>query len=638
MKKLLPLVAFLALGSFTSQAESEVSPIEKIPFTMISHVSPNGEWAVSCGDGTFYVINLNTEDVYTSEGDDDQFLNAGYGNAISDNGVVVGSMENSGGAAYWQITPENPDGAWNLLPVLSTASNAAHGITPDGSRIVGYSMNSGVSYYDDGVVLSVPLLWQLNEDGEYDMIKLPYPTTDFTGRTPQYVIALAISDDGKRIIGQVTDNAGFVHSPIVYNEQADGSWTFEYVNPELQTAGLQFPEWPGEYSGPSYPYYTSFMSEEEQAAYEEAQSNWSYSSGEKYPVATDYMTEDEIAAYNQAKDEYNEAYGAYSALTGAFYDVYYQALEEGLGDVLMNSVAISNDGHYYAATKATGDYFSGYSYTPLRFDLNTGDYKIYSNATASPTYVNNEGAMLGCTAGLDGYTRFAWVKPADDDQWTRLPQFVAQHNTAAADWMFDNLSTNYIKGYASSGDDDDDWGMLLSHKADGVDDSFGGYGGDDDFGGFGGDDNFGGGDDSGSSLDPGDWEEDGYIWSNDVFDGLPMANKDMSVITTWEINGYSENDDDYEYSLIIRLPELSGVKSIATTPAKSLSVKASRDGVITINGDAAKLEVFSIAGNKVLSISSPSATTKTNLTAGMYLIKATAANGKSTVTKAVIAK
>lgn len=612
MKRLLPFVALLALGGSVAQATNNV---EKVSGAMLSRISPSGEWAVSCGDGSFYVLNLKTDDVYSSEFDDDNydaFPEAGYGSSVSDNGIVVGSITYNGTAAYWAITDDAPEGEWFELPVLNTSGSSAHAITPDGSRIVGYSYRPSSSFGSDGIGC-VPLLWQRDDDGTYQLVELPYPDKDIFGRTPQYIIPLGISEDGKRIIGQVTEFAGFIHSAIVFDEQADGTWSYSYVHPEMQNMGLEFPEWPGDYDGPSYPSKETYMSDEELAAYNEATSNWSY--GQSWPKYDDYMTEEEIAAYNAAYEEYQTSYSEWSDKAEAFYDVYYEAYDTGLGDLLMNQIALSGNGRYIAATKAAGDFWSGYSYSPVTFDLLKGDAKIYTDSDASLTYVNDYGAMLGVTTALDGYSRFAWVKPAGSDEFVRLPSYIRQFDAESADWLADNLTNSYIIGFNYGGDDGDDWDLLSRRKSEELDDDL--------------DDNFGVG---------GDSEDDGYLYAEEIFDGLPVANKDMTKIVTWEINGYTDNYDDYIYSLIISLPEAAGVKNISTTPAKQLTVKTSRDGVITINGDASKLEVFSLAGNKVLSIDAPSSTVKTGLNSGLYLVRATDANGKTTVSKAVIAK
>lgn len=611
MKKILLLMGGALLGSATiAQAETP----EKIAGAMLSRISANGEWAVSCGDGSFSVYNLKTGDIYTAEVDEDDynaFYEAGYGNPVSDNGIVVGSTTYTGGAAYWHITDDAPEGEWVLLPVLDESTSCAHGITPDGSRIVGTSARPGVSYGDDAVH-SVPLLWQRNAEGTYDMVELPYPTVDFTGkRVPQYIITHAISEDGTKIFGQVTDYAGFMHTQIVYNEQADGSWTYEYLHPELQTLGYTFPDWEP-YTGPSYPQQTDFMSDDEKEAYDDACDAWDYYSGDSYPVVTDFMTEEEIAAYNAAMAEYKEAHEAWEEIDDAFTDVYWQVYDEGAPDFLMNTLAMSSNGQYAVASKGEGDYWSGYTYTPYLFNLATGEYTIYATesddetsgddtttgdddddyldddfgvgSTSSNTLsicanaVSNNGDILGATTCLDGYLRLSWIKPANGEEFVRLHDYMATVDADAAEWM-----EIYLPGDVIVGVDDDTYE---------------------------------------------------YEYAEELLDGLPVCDANMKTIVSWVYNMFAEDYDDYQYSLVFRLPETSGIQSVAAATDKSFSVKASRNGEITINGDAKLLEVFDLTGKSVYKNNAPTATVNTNLNAGIYLVKATATNGKTAIVKA----
>jgi hypothetical protein len=644
MKKLLPLMsAALLCGSF---AQAGVT-LTKEAGLMLSHISPNGEWAVSCGDGNFYLVNLKTDEYYEPEADEsnsDLFYEAGYGNPISNDGIVVGSTTYNGQAAYYVYGADG--GQWIDLPALS-ATSCAHGITPDGSRIVGYSMRSGTTYGDDAVI-TVPLLWQRNDAGSYEMVELPYPTLDFTGiRTPQYVIALAISADGHQIAGQVTDYAGWFHSPILFTEDNDGNWSYRYLAKQTQTLGKEFPEW-HPYDGPSYPQIETYLSDEETVAYEEAYQAWKDSGyTTTYPQYKDYMTEEEYAQYTADIETYKAAYNEWSEMNDAFYDVYWSLVSEGAPDFLMNSIAFSADGSKVGLTEASGDYFSGYTYVPGFVDTLTDEYKNF-DATASVTYINNDGDMLGVDAGLDGYSRFAYAKPHDADNFVRLNEYVKSQDEEAYNWMVENMTVTYIAGWADSGDDDDDWGMLLarpkSPKADGdTDDSFGGFAGDDDNFGVdsGDDDNFGvdtgDGDDDNFGVDTGDGddegEDDGYLWVTDIMDGLPVASDDFKTIVAWTLNMYAENEDDYIYSVVYRFGEEDGIGRVAATN-NGLSIKAGSNGVVYLNGTATSVDIYDIAGHKVYSTKAPASVINTNLASGVYIIKAKASNGKSVVAKA----
>jgi hypothetical protein len=618
MKKLLLLMGGALLSCATVASAQDSEPAQKIVGAMLSHVSPSGEWAVSSGDNNFAVYNLKTGAVYTiaASEDDSYDLNyqAGYGNCVSDNGIVVGGSTYSAGAGYFHITPEAPDGEWVALDVLNTSTNCAHAITPDGSRIIGTSAAVGSNYNVD-MVYSVPLLWQRNDEGTYDMIELPYPTLDFTGkRMPQYVIGLGISNDGKRLLAQVTDYAGYMHTLLVYNEQEDGSWAYEYVHPELQNMGAEFPEWEAQ---PESPKYSDFMSDDEYAEYYAAYYDYIYGDGTDYPIATNYMSEEELAAYNAAKEEYNAAYSEWYEKSEAFYDVYWGLIDAGAPDFLMNSVFMSDNGVHVAASKAEGDYFSGYTYSPYYFNLETGDYKAYvfesddegdveegdddddddefgddnfgvggsdssSSLSICANFVSNNGDMLGGQTCADGYLRLAWAKAADSDEWVRLHDYIATRSEEAAEWMEIQLPGSVITGYTF---DEDTW-------------------------------------------------ETTYIYEDTLIDGMPTANADMTVLTSWVYNYLAEEEDDFEYSIVLNLPETSGIKGVTAATDKTFGVKAARNGVINITGDAKTLEVFDLTGKTVYRNDAPAASVSTGLNAGIYLVKATAANGKTAIVKA----
>jgi hypothetical protein len=619
MKKFLLLMggALLSCATVVS-AQDDSEPAQKIAGSMLSHVSPNGEWAVSSGDYNFALYNLKTGAVYRLEAPEDDYdinYEAGYGNSVSNDGIVVGGSTYTGGAGYFHVTAEHPEGEWVALQVLNTSTNCAHGITPDGSRIIGTSAAVGANYNID-MIYSVPLLWQRNDEGTYDMIELPYPTVDFTGkRMPQYVIGLGISNDGKRLIAQVTDYAGYMHTLLVYNEQADGSWTYEYVHPELQNLGTEFPDWENQ---PEEPKATNFMNDEEREAYNTDFNDYWYGDGTTYPIATNYMTEDELAAYNEAKEAYYEAYAAWSEKADVFYDVYWDVLEAGAPDFLMNSVFMSANGTHVAASKASGDYWSGYSYSPYYFNLETGDYKSYifesdnegnaeegdddddlddnfgvgdddssSSLSICANFISNNGDMLGGQTCLDGYLRLAWAKAANSEEWVRLRDYVATRSEDVADWMDIYLEGSVITGYEV---DYDTYDVT-------------------------------------------------YLYDETLLDGMPTATPDMTVLTSWVYNLYAEDANDAEYSIVLHLPAAqSGIQSVAANADKSFGVSASRNGVIKINGDAASVNVYDLAGKLVYSNNAPAAANDTKLAAGVYVIKAVSTDGKQAVAKAVFAE
>jgi hypothetical protein len=628
-QKLLLLASLLTAGS----ALANIPQLESDLY--LTRISADGNWAVSSDvDDTITLVDLKNDEWYTADGNygleygDDGYdynatYGAGYGNAVSNTGIVVGSYTYNALACYWQLD-EDGELAKHDLPALGTGSSCAHGITPDGSRIVGYSSWSGDYTQAGQIVLAVPILWQLNDKGEYELIQLPCPTADFSGRTPQYVMALCISEDGKTIAGQLTCGSGFYHSPVVFHEGEDGTWSYELLHSELQSHDLTFPKY-YEYNGPEYPQMSDYMSEETQAAYEEAYQAY-VDSGytTSYPTYRSVMTEEELAAYDAAYDAYSEAMAKYEEeIENPYYEVFYQAMELGIPDFMMNQLALSGNGRYYGATSAAGDYFSGYTYSPFIFDLQTDSYKEYTESNANVTYINNNGVALACeTVSLDGLTRRTQVLPEGADDFVYLDSYIAGIDEEAYDWMATYMASPYLVGYASTGsDDDDDWELLSTDYQLLSDD-------DDDYL----DDDMGVG-----SVSITDLFGDDYTYDYSILTGISVADAEFKTIVGACYNGYygyGVNDLPYIYSYIYKVPGESGVGSVQTV-AKGLTVKALSDGQIRISGNAKDLKVYDLSGRCVFSTNSPAATVNTGLKQGAYIVRATDAAGKATVTKAV---
>ena len=221
-------------------------------------MSPNGKWMATQEQGYVYMYIQDTDEYLEYLASEDavtEYYAIGIGNCISDEGTIVGGT-NDATCAYWK------DGKWTALPVKeeNTALNLAHGITPDGSRIVGQVGNTGLNFYSEQ--MTKPVYWDRNAEGGYDTYQLlPCPTTDFCGRKPQYITAVAVSDDGKTIAGQVVDWSGFYIYPIIYTQDEAGVWSYRTVcEGVLYREGAQFAAWPGEEPLPE-----EYMTEEELA-------------------------------------------------------------------------------------------------------------------------------------------------------------------------------------------------------------------------------------------------------------------------------------------------------------------------------------------------------------------------------------
>lgn len=307
MKKVLLLIAVAATTAMANAVEPQV--LEDVT---INKLSPDGNWGVSDLNPVLTIFDFANNQTYVYDGTDGTYT-AGNGNCISSTGIVVGSVDDTT-PTYWE------NGTWTALPTGEDEGTCnVNGITPDGSRMCGI-----VSSTTTGETIILPAIWSRNAEGVYDKCELlPCPTKDFTGRAPQYITAVCISDDGKTIAGQIQDYQGTMPQPIIYRQNEKGEWTYELLHPEmLNPTGAKFPEWQEE---PKRPEFEDYMSDEKRAAYEEAYKKYqdSWYDPELEPNPADYMTADEIAAYKKDADIYN----AWAELITSFNEVYYTGRE-----------------------------------------------------------------------------------------------------------------------------------------------------------------------------------------------------------------------------------------------------------------------------------------------------------------------
>jgi hypothetical protein len=257
-------------------------------------------------------------------------------------------------------------------------------------------------------------------------------------------------------------------------------------------------------------------------------------------------------------------------------------------DFLFNTYAMSHNGKYLGATAQMDeddpDSWYGYStvFHPSFFDLTTNEY-TQGKDEVSITSIANDGTSFGQITQYDQYLHFAYAKTLEAESYVRLTDYVRTRSEEVATWMEDELTGPYYVGY------DDEWNLI-----------------DDD----------------------------------DVLDGIPLCDKDANTIVGWTYDIYDDDDKDYyQFSYVINLPAAqSGIQSVAANADKSFGVSASRNGVIKINGDAASVNVYDLAGKLVYSNNAPAAANDTKLAAGVYVIKAVSTDGKQAVAKAVFAE
>ena len=582
MKKLLLFAAGAMLAAQGVDAQGITEPTV-LPNMAIVKVSPNGKWAINTDPYTLVMslVNLETGDMKSlvpDENDPESSYDPGIGSCITDDGLVVLSTSYTGTAATWDgnnIT---------LLPMPESATSGfSNAITPDGSRICG-SVGMGMTLEDK--IMQIPAVRTRLSDGTYsEPTILPYPKTDFTGRTPQYILLQSISDDGKTIAGQVIDYSGYLAcEPLIYREDEDGNWTYEKLHPELLNPNnVTLPEYPGEFESQK-PEPADFMSPENAEAYNTAISNWNWQDGTPYPDAADYMTDEQWTAYETALAAYEEEYSAWNEKYLAFENAIFEMLDGAL-TFSMNSSILSGNGRYYATGYVDGSMFFGYDAAyPVIFDLVTGEYlkKELEDVPVVLSYANSNGAVMGSSPAMEYSMRSynAFIAPSYAAEVIPFQDYVLEKDTELHAWMEENMCHSFTY-YDETGNE--------------------------------------------VQSDP--------VWTI----GLPTANKDLTLFASWNLNEWDQEDlDHYSFSYIIPAQELSGIGNVVAGEGKSLTVSMGADGVVSINGDAAELTVYDVNGRVVFSVKSPASTVSTGLANGVYMVKATDAAGKNVVVKAVI--
>lgn len=452
MKKVFLLAGMAAVGM---TAMAEVPKPMVIDNDFLYALSANGKYAVATDYSTVTVYDLVSDTIpviVARMGETDMGAPAcGNGKCVSNDGVMVGSSDGTV-ASYLK------NGKWVDLPVPEAANGhtcVANAITPDGSVICG-SIGLAPMELDGDHCMQNPVVWVLGEDGTYgDPIMLPCPEKDFTGLTPQYVLAEDISDDGTRVVGQVISWTGMVAYPLIFTCE-NGEWSYEIVHAkDLKPSTGEYPEYPGD--APVYPQAETYMTEADMEAYMaayEAYVNSGYD-WSLHPNEVDYLSPDAKEAYDAAMKAYNKAYEKWEE---EFY-TWYGLQDEILAKVpfMMNTMKISPDGSYFGGTvevsEVTYDY--GWPMFTQYYNVWTSKYgannryvkysmkNIDTEATQDDLnllYLANKGVGLASTSIGNGASQ-SWVLKEGFIQ--DLMNYMEQTFPLYADWMKENLTFTY---------------------------------------------------------------------------------------------------------------------------------------------------------------------------------------------------
>ena len=566
----------------TLPAVAALTP-KSYPDYQVTSVSPNGKFAVSEFYGTLIVMNLETGEEKTWQGNEEGTVayGVGNGNVVSNDGTVVGYIDYSSGAVYYLENNE-----WHQLStIVEGTSNIANAITPDGRIICGGNGLTSISTDDNPTPMSVPVLWIRGEDGNFGKpVELPYPTTDITGRVPQYVTAIALSDDGSTVLGQVRDYSGRIHYPIVYTNN-NGEWTYSLpamslVNPD----NIELPQDPGE--GPAAPTAEDFLSPEEKTAFEKALEEWENKNGgssipdfNSYPDVNDFLGEESKARYDEAYDEYIKANAAWEEKAIAFYTAFDKLLISGLS-FEFNIGSLSADGKtaWQSARKIIGNPENQYkeAFAPATIDLTTGEIFIRDfSQDASMTFVAEDGTIFATKRDqLEGI-----VYSPDVNTILGIPfiEYVENINPETAKWVNENMIHDFV------------------------------------------------------GMDPETFEP--IDRKNVICSGFTICSRDQSVLISRAIN-YGEDTPVMIYSYV--LPGKIDNAGIALNPAEDMGVTISKDGVIRINGEVVSLTVSDINGRVIYDGRPASDTIETGIGNGAYIISAIGADGSLRTAKVLL--
>lgn len=610
MKKTLLITAALLAAASPMPAQFKAQTMENAPFMSVSQ---NGKYGVFTIDGIMLgIVNLeNPEEGYIymdesgSEYTQNEYL-PGYGTSVANDGTTVGN------AVLYEITGETTydqtdnaviysKGEMKVLPSPHPELfNMAHAITPDGSVICGNVGNDNFAL-DSRNIMMLPAVWHRNAEGEYENpVILPHPDKDFLGGVPQYVTANAISADGNIVAGTITASSGFWVYPIVYTRDASGEWSYKlpaldlfYTHPEVTV-----PENPGE-----WPDIEDYITAEEKAAYDAALKAWQDAGGndwENYPRLEDFMSDEEKAAFAAAEEKFQADKAAYDA-----------AIDEATAGSItftFNNVVLSPDGKFFAST-----YDRGAGFGPLKPGLKTAKYSRFltkgtrdgesgddesgdeEEDLTALTYVINiedgsyktfthaEGASVTCAAQNGVFTGYA------GDIYFPKALVMDPENGAVPMEEYYKESCPELTAWVDEN---------MHHEV--------------------------------QDYDP---ETSEPIVVEKLISGIPFCTPDMKTLVSYAYNSFDFGSDAYYFGYVFQgLPgfEESGVKDVL---AKSSELDVRRGGVIDVNGEA-YVEVFATDGSKVFA-GNASGSLSTGLRGGVYMVRATFADGKVSVRKAM---
>ena len=415
----------------------------------LKKVSPDGKYAVSDADeGVVKVIDIATGEILLTVGDGYPYCFLGYGNSISETGILVGQYggDDFDGAVYVDIAKGD---IVKLSGMDDWGGDQAMGITPDGSVICGYVTSPDAE--EGKTAFKQPVVWRRAADGSYgEYESLPIPN-DWTGRVPYMIEAHWISSDGKTVLGRMTDAYSMVASgeavgwPILYTMNDDDEWECRLVGGGLiNPDNVEFPAYPSEIL--DEPRAKDYMPEDMYQSYLSAYNDYQEGLADM-PQVRDYMTEEEFEEYSTAMSVYE----ANKAQLLAFDEAYKKATE-GI-PMFYYLMSLSPDGK--TASLFDGNLDAGLGMNLGKsyvFDVVGDTYAcIDEPKNFQVTQLFNDGTVLGY-AEEGPATYIGYIRLPENDSFVTLYDWVDAGAPDTSLWMEDNM-THSVRVLGESGFD-----------------------------------------------------------------------------------------------------------------------------------------------------------------------------------------
>lgn len=549
-----------------------------VDYTPVEYTSPDGRYAACSMYGSVVVYDLTTGDFKEFDPEDDvTYYDLGSkGYAISRDNILVGQTTMDNAALLFTDT-------WEWKELMTNGSGGAFAISDDSSIVAGYVPNPAQQTSDD-YTRSVPAIWERNSRGNYGNPEiLPYPETDVTGRAPQYVLATCISEDGNMIGGQMKDCRGYIIEPIYWVKDADGKWNYvrfasDFINPY----GVEFPKWDPSANDIVFPDPADYMNADQRAAYLEAMAKYEAGEGDQ-PYADLYMTDAQFEAFSIAQQK---AFDELAEKTADWYAAYDRLLGEA-PIVEQNQVWLN--GHNYV-TDVTEPSAGGVAVNVIaNYDIAKKSWTEISNVEGlSATLLANDGTILAFALDEYGNNQGYAVEPGKS-MAISLSEWLGKIKPEYVDWVLENMTVDVVSYDEVYNPDTDEYESVVSTIED-------------------------------------------YLVT-----GKPDGHPNLNLLACYADVTWDDPDQSKAFvSYLLPLDlNYAGIEGVATDTAATLGMQAYKGGRVTLAAPATMIQVVDLQGRVMFEQANPASEINTGLTDGIFIIKATGANGTESVMKAV---